>query len=52
LSVLDLPDYPQRQFGSDPVRGWAEAGAAAAVLSVLFVIPVVLGVRLFGMLLG
>jgi hypothetical protein len=52
LSVLDLPDYPQRQFGSDPVRGWAEAGAVAAVLSVLFVIPVVLGVRLFGMLLG
>ncbi len=50
--LLDLPDFPQRRSLRDPVRGWAEAGLVAAVLSVLLLVPVVLGVRLFGLILG
>ena len=52
MTVLDLPDFQQRRFGSEPVRGWTEAGIVAAMLSVLVLIPLVLGVRVFSMLLG
>ena len=52
VTVFDLPDFQQRRFGSEPVRGWTEAGVVAAMLSVLVLIPLVLGVRVFGMLLG
>ncbi|MCK5712628.1 MAG: hypothetical protein KAI25_07930, partial [Hyphomicrobiaceae bacterium] len=52
MRVLDLPDFQQRRFGGDPVRGWTEAGVVAAMLSVLVLIPLVLGVRVFSMLLG
>jgi hypothetical protein len=52
LAVLDLPDFQPRQFGSEPVRGWTEAGVGAAMLSVLVLIPLVLGVRVFRMFLG
>jgi len=52
IRVLDLPDFQQLRFGGDPVRGWAEAGVVAAMLSVLVLIPLVLGVRVFSMLLG
>ncbi len=52
VGVFDLPDFQQRRFGSEPVRGWTEAGVVAALLSVLVLIPLVLGVRVFTMLLG
>jgi hypothetical protein len=52
LAVLDLPDFQPRRFGREPVRGWTEAGVAAAMLSVLVLIPFVLGLRVFGVLLG
>ena len=52
VTLLDLPDFPQQRFGSDPLRGWTEAGVVAAVLSALVLIPVILGVRLFGLILG
>lgn len=51
-TLLDLPDFPQRRSLRDPVRGWAEAGVVAAVLSVLLLVPVVLGVGLFDLILG
>jgi hypothetical protein len=50
-TLLDLPDFPQRSSMRDPVR-WAEAGVVAAVLSVLLLVPVVVGVRLFRLILG
>jgi hypothetical protein len=49
-TLLGLPDFPRRR--SDPVRGWAEAGMVAVVLSVLLLVPVVLGAGLFGLILG
>jgi len=52
MTVLDLPDFQQSRFGGEPVRGWTEAGVLAAMLLVLFLIPLVLGVRVFSMLLG
>jgi hypothetical protein len=52
VAVLDLPDFRQRRFGGEPLRGWTEAGVVAAMLSVLILIPVIFGVRLFGVLLG
>ncbi|NIM48218.1 MAG: hypothetical protein GTO22_03000, partial [Gemmatimonadales bacterium] len=52
LTVFDLPDFSQRRFGAEPLRDWTEAGVVAAVLSVLVLIPVVLGVRVFGMFVG
>jgi hypothetical protein len=51
-TLLDLPDFPQRRSLRDPVRGWTEAGVVAVVLSVLLLVPVVLGVGLFGLILG
>ena len=51
-TLLDLPDFPQRRSLRDPVRSWGEAGVVAVVLSVLLLVPVVLGVRLFGLILG
>ncbi|MCH7684622.1 MAG: hypothetical protein IIB35_13060 [Gemmatimonadetes bacterium] len=50
--LLDLPDFPQRRSLRDPVRGWAEAGVVAVVLSVLLLVPVVVGIRVFGLILG
>ena len=50
-TLLDLPDFPQRSSMRDPVR-WAEAGVVAAVLSVLLLVPVAVGVRLFRLILG
>jgi hypothetical protein len=52
VNVLDLPGFPPRRFASDPVRGWTETGVAAAVLSLLVFVPLALGVRVFGMVLG
>ena len=52
VTVFDLPDFQQRRFGSEPLRGWTEAGVVAAMLSVLVLIPLMLGVRVFSMLLG
>ena len=51
-TLLDLPDFPQRGSLRDPVRGWTEAGVVAVVLSVLLLVPVVLGIGLFGLILG
>jgi hypothetical protein len=51
-TLLDLPDFPQRRSLRDPVRSWGEAGVVAVVLSGLLLVPVVLGVRLFGLILG
>lgn len=52
LSLFDLPDYPRHRLGSDPIRGWSEAGAVAAILSPLFLLPVLLGAGMFAMLSG
>ena len=52
MTVLDLPDFQQSRFGGEPVRGWTEAGVLAAMLLVLFLIPLMLGVRVFSVLLG
>ncbi len=52
MAVFDLPEFRQQRFGSQPLRGWTEAGVVAAMLSVLVLIPVALGVRVFGVLLG
>jgi hypothetical protein len=52
VAVLDLPDYRQRRFGGEPLRGWTEAGIVAAMLSVLILTPLVLGIRVFGVFLG
>ncbi len=51
-TLLDLPDFPPRRSLRDPVRGWAEAGVVAVVLAVLLLVPVVIGVRLFVLILG
>ncbi len=51
-TLLDLPDFPQRRSLRDPVQVWAEAGVVAVVLSVLLLVPVVLGVGLFDLILG
>ncbi len=51
-ALLDLPEFPQRRSLRDPVQSWGEAGVVAVVLSVLLLVPVVLGVRLFGLILG
>lgn len=47
-TLFDLPDFPQRRFGS--VLGWAKAGVVAVVLSVLLLVPVVVGVPVFSLL--
>jgi hypothetical protein len=52
MSVFDLPDFPQQKFGDEPLRDWTEVGAAALVLSLLALVPLVLGVRAFGVFLG
>jgi hypothetical protein len=52
MSVFDLPDFPQQKFGGEPLRGWTEAGVVALVLSLLALVPLVLGVRVFGVFLG
>ncbi len=51
-TLLDLPDFPSRGSVRDPGPEWAEAGVVAVVLSVLLLVPVVLGVRLFALILG
>ncbi|NIM49150.1 MAG: hypothetical protein GTN78_09135 [Gemmatimonadales bacterium] len=51
-ALFDLPDFPPRRALRDPVRGWTEAGVVAAVLSLLLLVSVVLGVRLFVLILG
>lgn len=51
-SLLELPDFPRERFPSDPVQAWTEAGVAAAVLATLILVPVVLGIRLFVVILG
>ncbi len=51
-TLLDLPDFPQRRSLRNPVRSWGEAGVVAVVLSVLLLVPVVFGVRLFVLILG
>jgi hypothetical protein len=52
MTFFDLPDFPRRRFGSDPVTGWTEAGLVAGALSALAIIPLLFGVRLFALLLG
>ena len=51
-ALLDLPDFPPRRLARDPARRWAEAGVVATVLSVLLLVPVSIGVRLFVLILG
>jgi hypothetical protein len=51
-SLLDLPDFPSRRSVDDQVRAWAEAGVVAAVLAVLLLVPVVIGVRVFVLIVG
>jgi hypothetical protein len=50
--LFDLPDFPPRRAMGDPVRGWTEAGVAAAVLCVLLLVSVVMGAPPFVVLLG
>ncbi len=50
--LFDLPDFPPRRATRDPVRDWTGAGVAAAILSVLLLVSVVMGVPPFVVLLG
>ena len=50
-TLLDLPDFPSRRSLRNPVR-WAEAGVVAVVLSVLLLVPVAIGLRLFVLIRG
>jgi hypothetical protein len=52
MTSFDLPDFPRRRFGSNPVTGWTEAGLVAGVLSALLFIPLVFGARLFALFVG
>lgn len=52
MALFDLPDFPQQRFGTDPVRGWTEAGVVAVSLSMLLLISMILGVRLFVLIVG
>jgi len=51
-TLFDLPDYRGIGIRDQPPRHWAEAGVGALLLSVLLLIPVALGIRVFRMLLG
>ncbi len=51
-ALLDLPDFPLKRSVRDQVPEWTEAGVVAAVLAVLLLVPVVIGVRLFVLILG
>ena len=52
VALFDLPDFPPRRALRDPVGRWKEAGVVAAVLSVLLLVSVAMGVRLFVLILG
>ena len=52
VALFDLPDFPPRRALRDPVGRWTEAGVVAAVLSVLLLVSVAMGVRLFVLILG
>lgn len=52
ITMFELPDFPRRSFTERPPGDWAEAGIAAAILTVLLLVPLWLGVRSFALLRG
>jgi hypothetical protein len=51
-SLFDLPDFPQHLFGSDPLLAWAETAIIAGVLSLVILLPLAAGIRVFDLFQG
>jgi hypothetical protein len=51
MTLFDLPDFPRQRLGGDVFKGWSEAAVVAIVLSLLAMIPLSVGVRLFDLFL-